>query len=171
MRFTLVTNVLVLETMWRRTRWKRAFKLLPHTATHVARYQRFWSRTFLKIATHRHSPSKTGGSHAFVLTCDYATRASYIRNSVLCWTTTDFKLTKLIEKTTNELHLTLLAACTTRVQGVVAIRATPTQLLRERPTNKKRTQGSAKRLWDSFITITRHSYLTRSSKQEWKVAG
>ena len=76
-------------------------------------YQRLSSRTSLEIATHRYAPSKTGGSHALVLTCEYATPTSYISNRILCWTkrpsTDAFKLTKLIEKTINELLLTFLA--------------------------------------------------------------
>ena len=49
-------------------------------------YQQFLSRTSLEIATHRHAPSKTGGRHVFILTCEYTTPTSYICNRVLCWT-------------------------------------------------------------------------------------
>ena len=39
------------------------------------------------LLTGTHAPSKLGGSyHAVVLTPEYATPTSYIRNSVLCWT-------------------------------------------------------------------------------------
>ena len=54
--------------------------------SYTCSYQRFSSRAYLEIATHRHSPSQMGGSHALVLTREYATPTSYIRNSVLCWT-------------------------------------------------------------------------------------
>ena len=68
-------------------RVESAFKLLPNTATHVhCSYQQFSSKASCKIATHRDSPSKTSGSYALVLTCEYATPTSYIWNSLLCWT-------------------------------------------------------------------------------------
>ena len=65
MRFALVTNVLVLEM--------NALKLRVQTSaphSYACSYQRFSSRTSLEIATHRQSPSKMGGSHALVLTCE-----------------------------------------------------------------------------------------------------
>ena len=78
--FVTVTNVLVLETNALKARVQTS---APHTAPHsyTCSYQRFSSRTYLEIAAHRHSPSKTGGSHALVLTCEYTTPTSYTRNS------------------------------------------------------------------------------------------
>ena len=104
----IVTNVLALETNALKAPVKTS---APHSYT--CSYQRFSSRTCHEIATHRHSPSKTGGSHAPVLTCEYATPTSY---SIYAIAFSAFKLTKLIVKTINKLLLTLLAACTTRVQ-------------------------------------------------------
>ena len=86
----------------------------PHSYT--CSYQQLSNKTFLKIATHRYSPSKMNGSYALILTCEYATPTSYIRISVLYWTKRPSELTKLIKKTINELLLTLLAACTARAQ-------------------------------------------------------
>ena len=83
-------NVLALETNALKARVQTS---APHSST--CSYKRFSSRTCHEIATHRHSLSKTGGSHAPVLTCEYATPT--------------FKLTKLIanRKTINELLLNL----------------------------------------------------------------
>ena len=78
MHFALVTNILALETNALKVRVRAS---APHSYTYS--YQQFSSRTSLGIATHRHSPSKTGGSHALVLTCKHATPTSYICNSVL----------------------------------------------------------------------------------------
>ena len=61
--FALVMNVLILETNALNVRVQAS---APH------------SRASLENATHRNSPSKTGGSHALVLTCEYATPTSYI---------------------------------------------------------------------------------------------
>ena len=80
----IVTNVLALETNALKAPVKTS---TPHRYTCSYMYQLFSSRACHETATHRHSPSKTGGSHAPVLTCEYATPTSYIRNSVLCWTT------------------------------------------------------------------------------------
>ena len=56
--------------------------------TYTAGYQPLSNRTYIKmIATHRYSPSKTGGSyHTLLLASEYAIPTSYIRNSILCWT-------------------------------------------------------------------------------------
>ena len=61
---------------------------VPTSGSHsyTCSYQRFSSRHYLKIATHRHSPSQTSNSHTLILTCEYAPPTSYIHNSVLCWT-------------------------------------------------------------------------------------
>ena len=79
----IVTNALILET-------KTPKACIQTWAQHsyTCSYQQFSSRAFLEIATHRHLPSKMDGSHALVLTCEYATRTSNtcIRNSLLCWT-------------------------------------------------------------------------------------
>ena len=47
----------------------------PSPHTHTASYQRLSSKTYFKmIATHRYSPSKTGGSyHILILTSEFAT--------------------------------------------------------------------------------------------------
>ena len=47
---------------WRRTRWKHAFELQPHTHTQLQRsYQRLPNRTYVEmIASHNYSPPRTG---------------------------------------------------------------------------------------------------------------
>ena len=79
--YTIVTIILVLET--------NTLKVCVQTSTphsYTCSYQPFSSRAYLEIATHRHSPLKTDGSPALILTREYATPKSYIRHSVLCWT-------------------------------------------------------------------------------------
>ena len=61
----IVMNVLVLETNTLKTRIQTS---TPHRYTCSSQW--FLRRTSLKIATHRHSHSKTGGSHALVLICE-----------------------------------------------------------------------------------------------------
>ena len=82
-RSALVTNATVLETNALKTRVQTS---IPQSYTRS--YQRLSNRTSLEIATHRYySPSKTGagGSHALVLTCEYATPPSFYtqRHSLL----------------------------------------------------------------------------------------
>ena len=75
-----------------------------------------------------------------------------------------FKFTKLMEKTINKLLVTLLTACTTRVQYPicgVTLRATPTQLLRERPTRNihMRTRSDLGTALDHNLTLVAHTKL------------
>ena len=68
---------------------------------------------------------------------------------------TAFKWTKLIAKTINELLLTLLAACTTRVQYPrcgLTIRATPRRIEQKpQKSTTKHEETSAERLWKSNL--------------------
>ena len=89
--YTIVTNVLALEMNALKVNALKVNTLkasIPACAQHsyTCSYQQLSGRDSLEIVTHRHSPSKTGGSHAFVLTCEYATPTSYIRNGILRWT-------------------------------------------------------------------------------------
>ena len=79
--YTTVTKVLVLET--------NALKTHVQTSaqhSYICSYQQFSRRASLEFATHRDSPSKTGSSHALMLTCEYATPTNYLCNSLFCWT-------------------------------------------------------------------------------------
>ena len=105
----------------------------PTPPTHTASYQQLSNRTYLNmIATHRYSPSKMSSSyHSVILTSNYATPTSYIRNSVF-WTKppssrlnwlkkNDKRTSPYTQLVPNSLYCTWLT-----------IRASPTQLLREK---------------------------------------
>ena len=72
--YTIVTNVLLLELNMLRARSNF------HPASYTCSYKQFSSMTSLEIATHGHSPSKTGGSHTHT-----HLRVRYTHNSILCW--------------------------------------------------------------------------------------
>ena len=69
-----------------------------HPHSYTCNYQQFSSRVSLKIVTHRHSPSKTGGSHSLILTCEYAAPTSYIYAIAFPAGLNGFKLIKLIKE-------------------------------------------------------------------------
>ena len=82
--FALLTNALVPETNSSKTR----FQTSPaHRLSYS--YQRLSNRTYLEmIASHRYSPSKTGGSyHALVLASKYATLTTFsVEHALICKT-------------------------------------------------------------------------------------
>ena len=97
--------------------YKHWFKLPPHTATHVATCTSdFQAKLFSKLLLTGTHLWKLAVARPSYSPAKYATLTSDICNSVLCWNQRPSTLTKSIDKTINELLLTLLAACTTRVQ-------------------------------------------------------
>ena len=130
MRFALVTNVLVLET----NALKRTFKLPPHTAISVAT-SNFQAELLSKLLLTRTHLQKWA-----VTTLSYST-VSTLHPQVIYAIAFSAGLNGLqvdeVDRENDKRTSTPLAACTTCVQYPrcgVTIRATPTQLLRERPT-------------------------------------
>ena len=143
--YTIVTNILVLETNALKARVQTS---APHSYTRSS--QQFSSRTCLEIATHRPSPSKSGGSYALVLACELVryTHAQVIYTIVFSAGLNGLQVDQVDKENDKR------AYCTTRVQYPrcgMTIHVIPTQLLRERPTRslsvRTRTQMRTCKRW------------------------
>ena len=166
-----VTNALVLEMKTLKVCVQTSAQ---HSCTCTCSYQRFSSRASFKITTPRHLPSKTGGRASL----SYSPASSLHPQIIYAIAFSaglglnGLQVTKLIEKTINELLLTLLAACTIlhgfSCAGVVCYTCHAYTSIAWKP---RSVRIWTKWLRNSFRTITQYSFLFRSSTHESDATG